>query len=385
MWNPLPAFKGTSVAISLWQAGARLLEALGAEEQALRLVNRAVKVAPQKSELHLHATRLCLKRGKVDQAILHWRKAAGEQGRTSLLYWLRRTAGRGQSVQRLLRNNHRVEEVPVQENGQNRANTVKPKSSRFFQLFNDRPPTLSLNDVGVQLLEMGRVEEALAVFRQELAAKGISPTLCFNLGLAFSKLGHHREALEYYERAQAGGLNSVELLNNKGYSLSFLRQDEEAVACYELAKEMSPGDGVILANLASCYHRLELYHQALNCYENALRCLPADPVIYNNYALCLEDVGRSEEALDCYERALALAPRSKNILLNKAACLQKLGRYREALEICDGIIAREPDCPETWGLKGNLCKEMGDSREAVRCYGRALGVLIRNRESQIPS
>lgn len=378
MWNPLPAFKGTSVAINLWQAGARLLEALGAEEQALRLVNRAVKVAPQKSELHLHATRLCLKRGKVDQAILHWRKAAGEQGRTSLLYWLRRIAGQGQSVQHLLGNNYRGEELPVPENGQNRANAQKPKSSRFFQLFNDRLPTLSLNDVGIQLLEMGRVEEALAVFRQELAAKGVSSALCFNLGLAFSKLGHHREALEYYERAQAGGLNSVELLNNKGYSLFFLRQDEEAVACYELARELSPGDGVILANLASCYHRLKLYPQALNCYENALRCLPADPVIYNNYALCLEDVGRSEEALDCYDRALALVPSSKNIFLNKAACLQKLGRYQEAMKICDEIIAREPNCSETWGLKGNLWKEMGRAREAAQCYGRALGLRIKN-------
>jgi len=377
MWNSLPAFKGTSLTIGLWQAGARILEALGAEEQALRLVNRAVRAAPQKLELHLHATRLCLKRGKVDQAILHWRKAAGEQGRTSLLYWLRRTSGRGQSVQRLLRNNYRFEEVPVRENGPDDGNR-KLGPAGLWKKITGCPDALSLNDVGVQLLEMGRAEEALTVLRRELAAAGINPALCFNLGLAFGKLGRHQEALEYYERAQAVGLNSVELLNNKGYSLFLLGRYEEAVACYELAKEMSPGDGVILANLASCYHRLKLYPQALHGYENALRCLPADPVIYNNYALCLEDVDRPAEALECYDRALALAPRSKSLLLNKAACLQKLGRHREAMQICDGIINREPNCPETWGLKGNLWKEMGDLREAAQCYGRALGIGLKN-------
>ncbi len=376
MWNRLPSLRGTGIAIGLWHAGARILEALGAEEQALRLVNRAVQAAPQRSDLHLHATRLCLKRGKVDQAILHWRKAAGEQGRTSLLYWLKRANHRALKVQRLMKNNLQLEEVSASgDNSQSGLEGQKPRPAGIWKIFSYPQGAPSLNDIGIQLLEMGRSEEALTVFRQVLSTEGTSPALCFNLGLALSKLGYHREALEYYERAQAGGLNSVELLNNKGFSLSFLGQYEEAVACYELAKEMSPGDGVILANLASCYHRLKLYKQALACYENALRCLPRDPVIYNNYALCLEDLGRSEEALQFYDRALELVPQSKNVLLNKAVCLHKLGRGQESLAICDGIIAREPKCTEAWALKGNLCQEMGNPQEAAQCYRRALGLV----------
>ena len=374
MRNPLLSLKGTNVTVGLWQAGARILEALGAEEQALRLVRRAVKAAPQKSELHLHATRLCLKRGKVDQAILHWRKAAGEHGRTSLLYWLKRSDNRALNIQHLAKNRLRQEEYSSEARSLSKEERREPAG--LLKIFGVSSGSLSLNDIGIQLLEMGRLEEALLVFRKVLAAEGNSPAICFNLGLTLSKLGRHREALDYYERAQAGGLNSVELLNNKGFSLSCLKQYEEAIACYELAKEMSPGDGVILANLASCYHRLKLYKQALNCYENAVRCLPSDAVVYNNYALCLEELGKFEEALQNYDRALELAPFSKNVLLNKAVCLQKMGRRQESLAIYEEIIEREPGCTEAWGLKGNLFREMGCVEEAARCYGRALGLQV---------
>ncbi|MGB9903997.1 MAG: tetratricopeptide repeat protein [Desulfotomaculales bacterium] len=380
MWKPLLSLKGTNVTVGLWKAGARILEALGAEEQALRLVHRAVKAAPDKGELHLHATRLCLKRGKVDQAILHWRKAAGEQGRTSLLYWLRRSDKRSLNRQRLIRNGIRQEVFFAEPFAP--AGPERQKASGFFKLFKNPPGNLSLNDIGIQLLEMGRLEEALLIFRKVLDAEGNSPALCFNLGLTLSKLGRHREALEFYERAQAGGLNSVELLNNKGYSLSYLQQYEEAIACYELAKEMSPGDGIILANLASCYHRLKQYKQALSCYENAARCLSSDPVVYNNYALCLEELGRHEEALRNYDRALELAPGSKNIQLNKAVCLQKMGCLKESMAISEEILRRDPGCAEAWGLKGNLLREMGHVEEAARCYGCALGLKVKGRQKR---
>lgn len=79
MWNPLPSVRRIATMASLWQTGARILEALGAEEQALRLIDRAMRIEPRRTTLHLHTTRLCLKRGWLDRAVLHWKKAAGEQ------------------------------------------------------------------------------------------------------------------------------------------------------------------------------------------------------------------------------------------------------------------------------------------------------------------
>ncbi|SHI72515.1 tetratricopeptide repeat protein [Desulfofundulus thermosubterraneus] len=378
MWNPLPALKRQSTLAVLWQVGARILEALGADEQALRWIDRAMRLEPRQATLHLHATRLCLKRGRLDRAILHWKKVAGEQGKTSLLYWLKRTNQRAFNASRLIQ---KTGTYSLEEKEKNPAPPVKERKNslprflgRFGDIFQRHPDTPPLDEIGVQLLEIGRAEQALAVFRQVQLCQGASPELYLNMGLAASKLGRHEEALEYYQRAQAGGLNNVEIMNNKGYSLSHLGRYEEAIACYELAKEMCPGDAAILSNLASCYHRAQLYQKALSCYENALRCSSNDTTTLNNYALCLDEMGRHGEALQFYDRALAVDPDNQTILLNKAACLVKLKRYDEAIAICDQILARKPGCLETWGMRGNVLNEMGRTSEAVECYNRALSL-----------
>ncbi len=375
MWNPLPALKRQSTVAVLWQVGARILEALGADEQALRWIDRAMRLDPRQATLHLHATRLCLKRGRLDRAILHWKKVAGEQGKTSLLYWLNRTNQRAFNASRLIQKTGTYSLEEKEKSPPSPGKQRKNSLARFRDLFRRRSDTLPLDEIGVQLLEIGRAEQALALFRQVQLCQGASPELYLNMGLAASKLGRHEEALKYYQRAQAGGLNNVEIMNNKGYSLSHLGRYEEAIACYELAREMCPGDATILTNLASCYQRAQLYQKALSCYENALLCCSSDATTLNNYALCLDETGRHEEALQLYNRALALEPDNRTLMLNKAACLLKLKRYDESMAICDQILARQPGCSETWGMRGNVLNEMGRTSEAVECYNRALGLF----------
>lgn len=342
-----------TVRITFCKVLACIFETLGAEDQALLLINKAVERSPLRPDLRLLATRLCLKRGRVEQAIFHWGKAVGKQGRASLLYWLRR------------RNNyfftdHYVNKGILEDNIEE-----TPK--------NEAPAT-SPCDEGIRLLKIDRVKEALAVFKKIEAMDGTDPSLSFNIGLTLSKLGKHQEAIRYYERAQAGGLNSVELLNNKGFSLSFMKNFEEAAACYELAKEMSAGDGIILTNLAACYQKMKLHNKALACYENAIQCDRADAETYNNYALCLDEMGRHKEALELYKRALEMKPHSKKVMQNMAICFSMFGCYQESLKILDGILSFDPDCYETWGLKGNLLNKIGQTQESTVCLKRALGL-----------
>ncbi len=299
---------------------ALILEVLGAEEQALRWVSRSLKWVSEPSQVHFQATRLCLKRGRVDQAMWHWKKAVGEeQSKASLLYWLKRT-------------NH------------------LPDSPAYLVSF---PGKLNSN------FSHDRLD---------------SCALLFNLSLALSKTGYHQKALECYQLLQAKGINTVELLNNKGYNFYHLGRYEEAVLCYELAREMSLGNGLLLTNLAACYQRLKIYPQALKHYEAALQSAANDTITLNNYACCLMEIGRPEEALELYNRALAISPEHKTYLLNKAVCLFTLQRNKDSLIICDQVLAQEPYCFEAWGLRGNLLNVTGQSKEAAFCYCRALGL-----------
>lgn len=357
-WNPLSQERLSTLAF-LWQVGARILEVLGAEEQALQWLYRAMHLKPDQPVLHLHATRLCLKKGWLDKAIMHWKKATRDQGRASLLYWLKRTNERAFNASRLIQKTGICYDLETENH--HASGIGKPSN-----------PTLT--EIGIKLLETNQAEHAFALFKEVLDHQGATPELYLNMGLATSKLGRHEEALDYYQRAQAGGLNNAEIMNNKGYSLYHLGRFEEAITCYELAKEMCPGDVTILTNLASCYHQARMHAKALSYYEVILQRYKADAITYNNYALLLEELNKCEEALQFFDKALGLDPQNSVILLNKAACLVKLRRHEEAMAICNEMLQKNPELLFAWGLQGNILNEMGRTSEAVKCYRHALGL-----------
>ncbi len=359
MWRiPLSSPKRPDAFAFLWHVGARILETLGAEEKALRWLYRAMQHKPEQRMLHLHATRLCLKKGWLDKALIHWKKACGDEGRAGLLYWLKRMNERAFNTARL------IEKTGTY--GSCDEGDLSPKTGGANEL--------TLTEIGIKLLEANQAEHALALFKEVMDSRGATPELYLNMGLAASKMGRHEEALEYYQRAQAGGLNNAEVMNNKGYSLYHLGRYEEAIACYELAKEMCPGDTTILANLASCYHRARLYAKAISYYEVIIQRYKADATTYNNYALLLEELDKNDEALQLFDKALSLEPHNPLILLNKAACLVKLHRHEEAMAICKKMLQENPALFLAWGLQGNILNELGRAAEAAQCYRHALGL-----------
>lgn len=373
MWNPIPVVNRSTAVASIWRTGARILEALGAEEHALRLIDRAMALAPRRRDLHLQATRLCLKRGRLDRAAVHWKKAAGEQYKAGFMYWLKRTNHHPLYKEHFIQRTAIKMDYYQDTETESDIEKYSPLKSPSGKCHN--PGNINLNDVGINLLQTGKCEEALVIFRQLEVQGNTEPAVFLNIGLALSKLNRHQEALDYYQKVQASGLNSVELYNNKGFSLYHLGRFEEAIACYELAQQMSIRDISVLSNLASCYQRVGLHQQAMSCYQKALCINPDDVTVLNNYALCLDETGSHEEAADMYNKALLLDPENKNVLLNSALCCINLKRYQRSMEIFDQILASDPDCQETWGLRGNLLCELGCHHEAAQCYSKALGLF----------
>ncbi len=171
---------------------ALAIEFFGLRDKALEMLNRMIEESPRNRRLRLHAGRLCLKKGQVDTALTHWKRAAGPEDFGCLIYWLNRS-----------------KHMPA---------LYKPKILQHLAPENDKSipatagkiiPEPMSRDPGLEMLEKG---------------------------VALSKLNKHEEAVACYEKAQEAGLNNLELLNNKGHSLFRLARYDEAQTCYELAR-----------------------------------------------------------------------------------------------------------------------------------------------------
>lgn len=352
-------FKGSVVFLC---SLAFILETLGTNKSAMKIVNKALAKDPHNKELNLKASRLNLKGGQVDKAVTHWKKAAGPENIGSFLYWLDKT-----------KKTSRIGQATPDHNLKN--NNPWDDLAGVVRKWPVKQPVL--NDVGLGLLERGYIREALQIFLQDLKTSKNDAYLLFNTALAYSKLDDHAIALEYYIKAQRAGLNSLELLNNKGYSLFCLNRFEEAQTCYELARGLAPNDYIVLNNLAACYVKTKQLDKAESCFIAAVRNNPGDALLINNLAMCLDIYGKSKEAIRQYEKAYSIERDIGNknrILKNKIHCLIKLNRYEEALELCELILSKYDD-NEIWGIQADLLNELGRIGEAAESYRKALGLV----------
>ncbi len=335
---------------------AVIMEKIGSLTNALSIIKRAITNAPNNQKLYLHASRLYLKKGQVDKAVIYWKKAAGQENLGILLYCL------NSSFKKKLRTGH--QDYPYW-----RFQQREGKDSNGYN-------TTNLNNTGLELLERDCMHAALTVFLQDLKESEGDAGLYYNIGYTLSKLNRHIEALEFYKKAQSRGLNNVELLNNKGYSLFLLKRFEEAQTCYELARCLAPHDYTILNNIAACYIKTNQPDKAVNYYKSAAQNYPGDATLENNLAMCLEATGQKDEAVRHYDLALQWEKKEelkKMITLNKIKCFITLQRYQEALVLCDGLPDKNSDY-ELWSIRGEMLSKLGKITEATESYRKAFGL-----------
>ncbi len=87
------------------------------------------------------------------------------------------------------------------------------------------------------------------------------------------------------------------------------------------------------------------------------------------------NAGRYDEALSAFEEAKKERPNDPAVEFNRGDALMKLGRYEEAKKAYQGVAdANSPPAlreKATYNL-GNVYAQMGDTREAMKAYRRAL-------------
>jgi len=86
---------------------------------------------------------------------------------------------------------------------------------------------------------------------------------------------------------------------------------------------------------------------------------------------CLFELGRYEESIECFDKALAFDSKNKSVLFGKALALYYNEEYQKALQAIDTSIAAEPDNPRIWKLKGEILKDLGKSKDALKIFTRS--------------
>jgi len=223
------------------------------------------------------------------------------------------------------------------------------------------------NNLGLALLELGRMPAALAQFEDTLRLRPEHAEAQYNRGLALNALGRGAEALAAFETsatlrpgfmpaqynralmlaqsgrsaealavldgliAQAAG--HAEALNLRGVVMQDLRRAAEALPGHDRAVALAPDRADFHANRGNALLMLGRPDQALACQDHAIELNANFVAAHCNRGNALMHLHRRDEALASYDRALSLAPDHADTKLAKAYCLLTLGQYAEGWKL----------------------------------------------------
>jgi tetratricopeptide (TPR) repeat protein len=317
-------------------------------------------------------------RGKLDEAIIHLRAAIGIEPKYAVAHY---NLGRA-----------------LDAKGQ------RDDAVRHYRKALDIDPedALAHNELGIALRDKGRVDEAISHYRKALGIYRkaldmqrnprdiqrkylhLKPSYAGahnNLGVALIDKGRVDEAIQCWERALRLDPRSIDAHNNLGGALYDRGQWDEAVRHYRKALDIDPGNAAALYNIGDALRDRDRLDEAIDHYRKALKSEPRTTRIRNNLGIALCRKGRVEEGIREYQQVLKINPKDTKAHYNigLARCMQ--GRLDEAIGYYKEAIRRQPNNAGAHYNLGLALYKTGRVEEAIGPYREAVRHDPRNAQA----
>ena len=179
--------------------------------------------------------------------------------------------------------------------------------------FDDReqPEEYRLELAATALLDQGHFADALATYREALAANPDYAPAHAGAGRALYHLERHEEALQALGRAvalQPDWVLAAGVRRLMGRVEQELGRPDAAAGHFEHVLQIEPRDTVALDRLAMIRFAQGRYGDALGLYRRLTEVNPDSALTHANLGATLYYLNRPDEAIESYEHALALDP-----------------------------------------------------------------------------
>lgn len=230
-----------------------------------------------------------------------------------------------------------------------------------------------LGELGNALLPQGKLDEAVAVFRQALELAPGSAKTHFNLGQALQAQGKLSEASTAYRHAISLKPDAAVALINLGVTLEAQHHLDEAEAACRRAIELKPNIVEAHLNLGVVLMRQGQLAEAIEASQTARALKPDSAKAHNNLGMALKAQGNWSEALFSFQRALELAPDFVQSLANLGALYEESNRLTEARSVLARGLKLAPHDPQLNFVTAKCERREGKFADAANRLVEILG------------
>lgn len=172
------------------------------------------------------------------------------------------------------------------------------------------------NNLGLYLLEQGRLEEAARHFSEALRIKPAGVKFLLNMGITLCRQKKYAAALPYFQEAIRLKPDHADSYLRLAAAYLSLGKDQEAAENYARALRLEPQNAPAETNLAMLLIRAGKYEAALLLLNKAIEHQPELADAHNNLGFVYAQMGRKERAVAAFKAALKISPQRADIKNN---------------------------------------------------------------------
>ncbi len=220
----------------------------------------------------------------------------------------------------------------------------------------------------MQLLQNGKLAEAVSLLREVLAANPDAADCLGLLGLALAQMGRLDDSVVPLKRAAALEPSSLSHNYTLANVLLMCNRHEEALPYHEAATRIDPKNYWAQVNFGISLSKLRRHQDAIARFQRAIALHSAHPAAWLNLGNSQREIGQHDTAMTSYDTALKQAPDFADIHYNRAIALVALKRVDEAIASYERAINLRKDYAEAYYNLGDLLREQRRIDAAVKIY-----------------
>ena len=231
------------------------------------------------------------------------------------------------------------------------------------------PPSLQR---AVELHQLGRLDQAEAVYRQLIEIEPRNADALHLLGVIAIQTGHYQGAVEIISQAIVMNSNVANFYSSQGIALQELKQLDAALASYDKAISLRPDYAEAYFSKGNILHSLRRLDEAASSYDMAILLKPDYVEAYSNRGIVLLDLKQFEASVASYSKAIELKPDYAAAYFNRGNALVELKQLLEAVANYDKAIDLKPDYAEAYSNRGNALNDLKQFEASVASYNKAI-------------
>jgi tetratricopeptide (TPR) repeat protein len=232
---------------------------------------------------------------------------------------------------------------------------VTEASDRFTEAVKLDPDYAAAhNELGLALEQTGRIDAAIQQYEQAVRLEPDMAEAHYNLGSALVRTRNLEAAIRQYQEALRLQPNHRESYCSLGDLLLAFGRTQEAIGQYEQALQIDPDYAEAHDRLGNALARTGKVEDAVAHFEQALRIMPDYAEAHNGLANTLMLKGNLDEAIRHYEKALQITPDSATTHCNLGVALEHVGRATDAIAHYQQALNLKPDLTVARDALGRL-------------------------------